>query len=690
MAQNSRFGSPSGLQCHVAETVVRGACHHDCPDTCAWEVTVRADVAIDLRGSTTHPLTRGTLCPKVNRFLDRVYHPERIRQPLRRVGPKGSGDYEPIPWSEAITAIADRMSPLIGAGRSASILQFSFAGTQGVVQMGVMLDRLFDRVGASDVHRELCGATAWEGAAAVLGTPFGIDPQALRHARTLVLWGTNTRITNRHLWPVIEQARADGAVVIVVDPVRTDTARHADVHLQLRPGSDVALVLGLVHVLARDGLLDEEWIEARTTGWPELQESSADWNTERTSIATGVAAEHITWLAHRMATAQPMGLRSLIGLEHRENGREIVRAVSMLPALLGSWRQVGGGLARSTQGWQLAALNLPTRTVRPAVNMARLGQVLTNPQAGDPHVEVLFVHNSNPAVILPDQEQVLIGLSRPDLFTVVVEQFLTDTARYADIVLPATTQVEHLDLAPAWGHLYLALNTPAIAPVGTALPNSEIARRLAAALGIDDPLLNLDDEAVIRLLLDSGHPFLTGITYERLVAEGFARLAVPADLRPHVDPIPGLPVTRLTLGALDPTVGSETVDGSSPLRSRFPLALITRKQHIAFLNTSYGGFTDHQPKTGEPVVQIHPADARDRGIVEGARVRVHNDRGTLTMAASLSTDLQPGLVAMPFGWWNGSTPEGRAANALTNARLRDDDRGSAFFHDTLVEITLVR
>ena len=689
MALTCPCGSPSGIDCSVSETVVRGACHHDCPDTCAWQVTVRDGVAVDLRGSTTHPVTRGTLCPKVNRFLDRVYHPERILHPLRRVGPKGAGVFEPISWPEAIAAVAERMRPLISADRASAIMQFSFAGTQGMVQMGVMLDRLFDRIGASDVRRELCGATAWEGAADVLGTPFGIDPEALRHSRTLVLWGTNTRITNRHLWPVIEEARANGALVIVVDPVRTETARHADAHIQLRPGTDVALVLGIVHVLARDGLLDLDWIDQRTTGWPELQASSAEWNPERVGQVTGVEAERVTWLAHRMALGQPLGLRSLIGLEHRENGREIVRAVAMIPALLGSWREVGGGLSRSTQGWQLAALNLPARATRPSVNMARLGQVLTEPRPGDPSVEVLFVHNSNPAVILPDQERVLHGLARTDLLTVVVEQFLTDTARYADIVLPATTQVEHFDLAPAWGHLYLALNSPAIAPVGEALPNSEIARRLAAALDIEDPLLALDDESVIRHLLDSHHPFLSGITFERLRADGFARLDIPEHARPHVDPIAGLPVTSMTLGALDPTVGRETVDGASDLRTRFPLALITRKQQIAFLNSSYGGFPDHQPASREPILQVHPVDAQDRGITDGSRVRVHNDRGSLTLTARLSTDLQPGLVALPFGWWNAGTSAGRAANVLTNARVRADDGGSAFFHDTLVEIALV-
>ncbi|HET7900476.1 MAG TPA: molybdopterin-dependent oxidoreductase [Candidatus Nanopelagicales bacterium] len=682
----SRAVDPSGGTARSApsELTVLGACHHDCPDTCAWEVTVVDGVATRLRGSTSHPVTRGTLCPKVNRFLDRVHHPDRVLTPLRRTGPKGSAEFEPIGWAEAVAEIAARMRALIDAGRADAILQYSFAGTQGLVQMGVLIDALFDAVGASDVHRELCGTTSWLGPAKVLGRPFGVDPETFRHSRTLVLWGTNTRITNRHFWPVVEEARANGATIVVVDPVRTETAREADVFVQPRPGTDVALVLGLVHVLDRDGLLDPSWLAERTVGWADLEACAAEWAPERTATATGVPAEQIEQLAHLMATQRPTGVRMLIGPEHRENGTEIQRAVAMLPAVLGSWRDVGGGLARSTQQWAFSALSLPHRPQRRSVNMARLGQVLTDPREGDPRIELLFVHNSNPAVIVPDQNRVIEGLEREDLFTVVVEQFVTDTARYADIVLPATTQIEHLDLAHSWGHLYLALNQPATAPRGEALPNTEIARRLATALGLDDPALQRSDEQLVRDLLDSDHPFLDGITYEVLAERGWARLAVPDGLRPHVDDIPGVPTRPMRLGALDPSVGSETVDGDTA--GQFPLALISRKQHPKFLNAAYAGFPAHLPSSGRPSLQIHPADAAARGVASGDIVRVHNDRGSLSLAAEVTEDLQPGLVAIPFGWWNRSTPEGRAVNALTNAGVNKDDRGSAWFHDTLVEV----
>ena len=673
----------------MTELTVLGACHHDCPDTCAWEVTVVDGVATRLRGSAEHPVTRGTLCPKVNRYLERVYHPERVLTPLRRTGAKGSGEFVPISWDEAVALVSGRMRELIDAGRAESILQFSFAGTQGLIQMGVLLDRFFDAIGASDIRRELCGATALRGAAEVLGQPFGMDPHSLGHSRTIVLWGTNTRITNRHLWPVVEEARAAGAVVVVIDPVRTETAREADVFLQLRPGSDVALVLGVVHVLDRDGFVDPEWIEEHTEGWDELRASAAGWSPDRAAAATGLDAERVEWLAHRMATEGPTGIRTLIGPEHREHGQAILRAVTMLPAVLGSWREVGGGLARSSQLWHEVALAQDVRPVRRSVNMARLGEVLLEQGSLDPPIEMLVVHNSNPATILPDQNRVIAGLERDDLVTVVIDQFLTDTARYADVVLPATTQVEQLDLAISWGPLYLALNQPAIAPRGEALPNTEIARRLATALGLDDPALHRSDEELVRELLATGHPFLEGISYERLVAEGWARLAVPESARPHVDPIPSVPTTRMRLGRLEHAVASESALGDPALAQRFPLALVSRKQHPKFLNANYGGFPRHFPSSGVPALQLHAVDAEHRGITSGDVVRVHNDRGELTLVAEVSEDLQPGLVAMPFGWWNRSTPEGRAVNALTNARLRDDDRGSAYFHDTLVEVTSV-
>jgi len=397
-----------------------------------------------------------------------------------------------------------------------AILPYSFAGTQGAIQMGVMADRFFDRLGASDIRRHLCGVTASLGAADVTGTPFGIDPEDLRHSRTIILWGTNTRLTNRHLWPTIQTAKARGATVVVIDPIRTTTAAAPEVDrfIQIRPGTDVALVLGMLRVMLRDGLIDHEWLDTATDGWDQLQESVLSTTLERAEQITGIDITTIEWLAHTCAMRRPAAIRMLIGPEHREHGRDIMRAVAMLPAVTGAWRDIGGGLARSTQVYFEDALNYPSYAGnRRTFNMAELGAVLTD-ETLEPPIKALVIHNCNPAVITPDQNAVVAGLEREDLFTVVLEQFMTDTARYADIVLPVTTQLEHLDLMTAWGHLYLALNRPAMAPIGAARPNTKIFRRLAAAMGFNDPGFDDSDEDLIRQLLDSDHPWLDGITYE--------------------------------------------------------------------------------------------------------------------------------------------------------------------------------
>ena len=656
--------------------VVRGACHHDCPDTCLWEVTVEDGRATRLVGADDHPTTAGALCPKVNRFLDRVHHPDRLTTPLRRTGPKGSGEFTPIGWDEAIALTAEWITDV----PPASVLQYSFDGTQGLVQKGIVADTFFTRLGAADVHRDLCGTTASMAAADVLGEPFGIDPEDLVHARTILLWGTNTLHTNRHLWPTIQAARDAGAHVVAIDPVRTPTAAAVDQHVQLRPGTDTALVLAMVHVMDRDGLLDPTWLDAHTDGWPALQAAAQDLSPARAAEVTGVDVDTITALATRFATVQPAAVRTLIGMEHHERGREMLRAVTMLPCITGAWRHWGGGLARSTQIWFETALGLgppPGSEQRPRYNMARLGGLLE----GDT-IRTLVVHNCNPAVTVPDTNRILAGLARTDLRTVVIEQFLTDTARYADLVLPTTMQVEHLDLAIAWGHRHLALNLPAVEPPGACLPNSEIFRRLAAACGIDDPVFDRTDEELVRGMLDVDHPWLRGITWDRLVADGWATLAVPDGFRPHVDGTP----TVFRLGALDPSTTAVPVDDDGrPL-----LRLQSRKQAVKFLNSHYGGFDAHLPKGGEPRLAVHPDDMDARGLVAGQVVRVSNDRGEVVLEVEPDDELQPGLVTCPFGFWHrgGDDPRrgGRGVNALMNPAVAADDRGTPFFHDTFVHV----
>lgn len=657
----------------LLDGVVRGACHHDCPDTCVWEVTVDDGVAVELRGMADHPTTAGQLCPKVNRFLDRVYHPDRVLTPLRRVGPKGSGEFEPVSWSGALDEIEQRWKAIIEADGAAAILPYSFDGTQGVVQKGILARRFFAALGTSDVRRHLCGVSAWLGAYEILGVPKGIDPEDLRLARTIVLWGTNTLLTNRHLWPVIEDARDAGAVVIVIDPVKTPTAERADRFMQIRPGTDVALVLGLVHVLDRDGLLDATWLEGHTTGVEELLASAASWDPSACAAETGIGAAEIEWLAHTFATNRPAAVRSLVGPEHRENGVEIMAAIATLPSVTGAWRDAGGGLCRSTQVWWEEALGLDIENLaRPArkFNMARLGEVLTTRDL-DPAIRALFVHNSNPAVIAPDQNSVIEGLERDDLFTVVAEQFVTDTARYADLVLPVTTQIEQLDLAPAWGHFNVALNRPAIAPRGESKSNNEIFRLLAVRMGLDDPSHHESDEALIRSLLGRDHPLLAGITFERLETDGWARFAHEPATTHHDG-------TTFRLRALD------AARPGAPAVHRYQL--ISPKQHVRFLNANYSQFRAHQPSPAVPVLELHPNDAADLALADGDRARVWNERGELSLDVSVTDRLQPGLVAVPFGWGHASTDQRRAVNALTNAAVRDDDQGSAAFFDTWVSI----
>ena len=679
---------------NAATSVVRGACHHDCPDTCAWEVTVREGVAVQLRGDPSHPFTDGQLCPKVNPYLDRVYHPDRLLRPLRRVGPKGEGRFEPVHWDAVIAEIADRIGTAVAQHGGETVLPYSLDGTQGLVQKGVLADRFFAALGATQLNRHICGVTAWHGAADVLGVPLGADPTEIASARTIVLWGTNTLLTNRHLWPYVEQAHGNGASVIVVDPVSTMTAQRSDWHVQPRPGTDVALVLGIIGVLDRDGLIDEERVSAAASGWPELRAEARALSLDSAASITGLAEADIISLAHRISHQQPAVLRALIGMEHREHGQDIHRAVAALAVVSGS------EYMRSTQVYFDTAFAdiVPPPGPQRTVNMSALGAALTDATL-QPPVTVLVNYGCNPAAITPDQNRVLAGLGRDDLFTVVIEQFMTDTARYADIVLPTTTQIEHLDLMNAWGHLYVSLNLPAIEPLGECLPNTEIFRRLASALALDASGLADSDEQVARDLLASGHPWLDGITYERLQRDGWARLAVPAGWSALADREVPLPPSGVDAGAQSRSLGplrlgpiryrpaAESADGDADLAERFPLALMSLKQHQRFLNSHYGGFEHHLPDPPQPRLDISAADAEARGIAEGERVRVYNGRGELFTTAAISDRLQPGLVTMPFGWWAGEA-DARTVNVLTNAAIGGDDAdvGSAAFHDTLVEV----
>jgi len=664
--------------------LVRGTCHHDCPDTCGWVATVEDGVAVKLRGASDHPYSQGELCPKVNRFLDRVYHDDRILHPLVRTGPKGSGKFEQVSWAEALSVVAERLQAVIAKHGGEAILPWWDAGTQGLIQMS-SLDRIFfARLGATRLSGSLCGATSEHGLTSTYGSGLSADPMDVRFAKLVVLWGTNTRLTNRHLWPFVDEARREGAQLVVIDPIRTMTAETADLFIQPLPGTDVALMLAMMHVLVRDGLVDSDYVSRYAVGYEALADHVASWTPARAADVCGLSALQIETFAQLYGTTRPSMIRTLIGAEHHENGAMFYRSLGCLPVLTGDWRFRGGGLAANgTWAWfgdliDESGFELPVSTRD--INMSHLGRALTDSDVG---IHALFVWNGNPVVSAPNSRLVRQGMAREDLFTVVSEQFMTDTARFADVVFPATTQLEQLDVVASWGHMYLGWNQPAIAPLGEAVPNTELWRRLAAAMGLDDPVFGYDDEALIRLALP-------GIDVDELAKKTWIRLNFPEPYLPFAEGRFATASGKAQLwsdeleqqgyGGL-PEYRAPT-EKPGPHNGSFPLSLLTPKNHTRFLNSSYSHHHGRQ-ETG-PYVELDPADAAARGIEEADQVRIWNHRGELSMAAHLSNRLRPGLVAVPWGWWG----EAANVNILTNDTLADWGGGVAFY-DTTVEVAKV-
>ena len=685
---------------------VPGACPHDCPDRCAWLVTVEGDRAVNLVGDPTHPFTRGTLCAKVNHYLDRVYSPDRVLSPLRRSGVKGSGAFEPVSWNEALDDIAHRLQHIIATHGPAAILPYSFAGTQGMIQRNAMAGRFFHRLGATRLERNVCGEAGSAGVEATMGSTVGMLPEDLALSRFIVLWGTNTIVTNLHLWPFIRQAQDNGAQVVVIDPLKTRTANAADWHVRPLPGTDAALALGMMAVIVEEHLYDAAYVAAHTLGFDMLKERLAEYSPEHVAALTGLEAEEIVRLARAYATTRPAAIRVLIGMEHHSAAEMSFRAISCLPALVGAWRERGGGLLHHTMAVHQQALNrqavsmpeLEDRNIR-SVNMVQLGHALTDP-ALDPPIQALFVYNSNPATTTPNQNLVLQGLQREDLFTVVHEHFVTDTARYADYLLPSTMEVEHWDVFPSWGHTYVTLNQPAIAPRGEAIPPTELFRRLAARLGLDEPYLQESDESMVKMALTSDHPYLRGIDFESLRTQGWARLNLSEEWLPYANG--GFPTPSGKCEFFSATLAEQGMDplptyqpaGESPagnpeLAARYPLMLLTAKSALHFLNSSYANSPRHVRAERTPYLDMHLQDAEPRGIAEGDSVRVHNDRGSLEIVVRVNDRVRPRVVAIPSGWWASLSPGGVSANALTADGL-SLWAGGGDFHDTLVEVERVK
>jgi anaerobic selenocysteine-containing dehydrogenase len=691
---------------HPHRISIPGACPHDCPDRCAWVVTVEEGRAVGLVGDSNHPFTHGALCAKVNHYLDRVYSPDRVLYPLRRSGAKGDGAFEQVSWDEALNDIANRLQQIIAAHGPTAILPYSFSGTQGQIQSNAMGGRFFHRLGATRLDRAVCGNAGGAGVQATMGSTIGMLPEDLALSRFILLWGTNTIVTNLHLWPFIRQAQENGAQVVVIDPLRTRTASAADWHVRPLPGTDAALALGMMSVIVAEKLYDAGYVAAHTVGFDALEERLAVYSPERVAAITRLEVEEIISLARAYATTRPAAIRVLIGMEHHASAEMSFRAITCLPALIGAWRERGGGLLHHTMALHAQALNGPgvrmpeleDMSIR-SVNMVQLGKALTDP-ALDPPIQALFVYNSNPATTTPNQKLVLQGLRRDDLFTVVHDHFLTDTARYADYVLPSTMEVEHSDLFTSWGHTYVTLNQPAIAPRGEAIPPTELFRRLAARMGLDEPYLQESDESMIRTALTSDHPYLHGIDFDLLRSQGWAPLNLPEDWLPYTEG--GFPTPSgkcefysdsLAERGLDPLPtylpAGESPEGNPELAARYPLLLLTPKSALHFLNSSYANSPRHLRAERTPFLDIHPQDAASRGIVEGDLVQVHNDRGSVEIVVRVTDRMRPGVVAMPSGWWASLSPGGVSANALTADGL-SLWAGGGDFHDTLVEVEPAR
>jgi anaerobic selenocysteine-containing dehydrogenase len=680
--------------------IVKAACPHDCPDTCAMLVTVENGRAVRVAGDPAHPFTRGFLCTKVANYEQRTHSPDRVRTCLRRVGKKGAGLFQEISWDEALHEIAARFRALAESSAGAeTILPYSYCGTMGLVQSESMDRRFFHRLGASQLDRTICATAGGVGYEMTIGAKVGTDPEKFSEARLILLWGTNTLTANVHLWPEILAAKNAGARVIAIDPRRTRTADQCDEHIGLLPGTDAALALGMMHVIFAEGLEDKDYLERYTLGAGELRRRAAEYDPARVGAICGLEAETIVRLARAYATTKPAAIRINYGVQRHRGGGMAVRTLACLPAVVGAWREAAGGILLSTSG--MFPLNyhalerpdlMPTPTPR-TLNMSELGNLLL--KVNDPPVRALYVYNSNPAAVAPDQAQVLEGLRREDLFTVVHELFMTDTTDYADIVLPATSQLEHFDLHKAYGHFYLVVNERAIEPLHEARANTEVFRQLAARLDFTEDCFKDSDEEIARQALQSEHPSLAGITLEGLREAGWMRLNVAEDFAPFAAgnfPTPSGKcelfserVEALGLPAVPDFIPpSESQQSAPELARKFPLGLISPAAH-AFLNSSFANLPKQLRQELRPFVEIHPVDAAARGIAEGDRVRLFNERGSCELSAVVTTRARTGVVVTPSVWWNKLSPGQTNINQLTSQTLTDMG-GGATFYDALVEV----
>jgi anaerobic selenocysteine-containing dehydrogenase len=658
---------------------------------------VEAGRITDVAGDARHPFTRGVICGKVHDYAERVYGPTRVLTPLRRVGPKGEGRFEPIDWDEAVDEIAHRWRRVIAQWGAEAILPFSYGGTLGLVQNRAG-HSLFYALGASRLDRTICVSTAYAGWQGTLGTVTGNDSEQMVDSELIVLWGINASHTHINAMTLVKQARRRGAFVVCVDPYRTPTARQADWHLMPRPGTDGALALGVMHVLIGEGRVDQDYIQRATLGFTALAQHVKQYDPERVAAITGLAAADIVAFARRYGATRAAFIRVGIGLSRHDNGGMTCRTIACLPAVTGAYAHpAGGALLASSSAFGLSneVIERPDLMPTPAprlINMIQLGRALTDPDLTPP-VKALYVYNANPAAVVPNQELVLRGLAREDLFTVVHEQHLTDTTDYADLVLPATTSMEHTDCYKSYGHFYVQLARPVIAPEGEARSNWEVTRVLARAMGLRDPHFHKSEDDLIREALASGDPSIEGITLERLEAEHSVRLRIGRPYLPFADgaPTPSGKVeflsetmARAGLPALPTYTPLVKGPEHTELTRRYPLQCIVPPNRF-FLNSSFSQSELLRRRQRGPAVLLHPVDGAARGIQSGDAVMVRSARGEARFTAELTDDTREGVAVVEGIWWNKHQPGGRGVNALTDDRTADMGGGPAL-HSNLVQV----
>lgn len=665
-------------------------------------VTVEDGVAVKIEGAKDHPFTQGVLCNKVSRYLERTYHPDRVLHPMKRIGRKGEGRFARISWDEALDTVAARFKEISASSDGPNaILPYDYAGTMGLVQWKSMGKRLFHRLGASLLERGICSSAGKEGHRLTLGGAASMDPERFDEAKLILIWGTNPIVSNLHQWTRVQAAKRRGARVIAIDPYRSLSAEKCDQHIAPLPGTDAALALAMMHVIIGENLWDRDYVERYTLGFEQLAGRVQAYSPEKVAGITGVSAERIVALARDYASIRPAAIRISYGLQRYAGGASAVRTITCLPALTGAWRDPAGGILLSTGGWfdmNVTALERPdllqaSPNPRPrSINMSAIGDALLDAR---PPVRALYVYNSNPVTVAPDSRRVIAGFSREDLFCVVHDIFRTDTADYADILLPATTQLEQWDIHTGYGHLYVLANNPAIEPVGEALPNSEVFRRLAARMGFEEPCFRDSDEDICRQAIVSKNPRMQGMDWEQLKRDGFKRLNLPQVFAPFAEG--GFPTlsgkcefyseAAKKLG-LDPLPTwmppRESAQSAPELARRFPLAMISPPARN-FLNSSFANLDFAIKSEGKPKLDIHPEDAAMRGIAEGDRVRIFNDRGSFEAAARVSEKARPGVVVALSVWWKKLSPDRRNANEVTSQALTDLG-GGATFYDCLVEV----